>query len=448
LTDIVGITVDRFTGDHGYETRHSHVAEIVFRAVCDTDEARSDQLSRIVSGLDPGYSSDQRVLENICKGRSVSRTFVSVEHARKIFEVATAALPESAFLFQQAAILEMQHSKGSLDRAEEMAQTARTLDQNNHIYVHTLAEVSRRKAVEAVSKIRAEQLRAQSRKFLNEIKNNDPRKSLTYCNLLIDEVFDLLRAIPEDPKEYLIIEFDKKVAEAKARLDKARGEFPGEAEFPSAEGRLWQRLGDEVRAKRVLQQAMTLKSHSSGVFLRLAHVQASGEDVGSSIKTLRSGLQRFPSDKQLHLELALRLVEQTQTTSPDIEGHFGASYGVGDHALDARFYHACYLFWAGKIEDCRNLFDEISKRSSADYRKRPNPEEGIIDKFITEQIGSVASVRDDYFFIQSGCYPKQIFAHMTALSGIDISEITSGKQVRFRVRFNRRGPVASSVTIC
>ena len=447
LTDIVRITDDRFTGDPGYETRHSHVAEIVFRAVCDSDEARSVQLSRIVGGLDPGYSSDRRVLENICKGRNIARTFSSIQHARKIFEVATAALPESAFLFQQAALLEMQHPKGSLDYAEELAQTARRLDQNNHIYVHTLAEVSRRKANEAPSPVRAEQLRAQSRRFLNEISINDPRKSLTFCNLLIDEVIDLLRALPEDPKEYMIIEFDRKVAEAKQRLDKARRDFPGEAEFPFAEGRLWQRLGYEVRAKRVLQQATALKANNSGVFLRLAQVQANGGEVKNSIETLRAGLQRFPSDKQLHLELALRLVEHNRTTSPEIEGHFGASYGVGDHALDARFFHACYLFWAGKIEESRNLFDEISSRANSDYRMRPNPEEGIIDQLIAQQTGSVASVRDDYFFIQSGCYPKQIFAHMTALSGVDISDLNSGKQVRFRVRFNRRGPVASSVVV-
>lgn len=289
--------------------------------------------------------------------------------------------------------------------------------------------------------------RAQSRRFLNEITINDPRRSLTFCNLLIDEVIDLLRALPEDPKEYMIIEFDRKVAEAKERLDKARRDFPGEAEFPSAEGRLWQRLGDEGRAKRVLQQATSLKSRNAGVFLRLAQVQAAGGEVVTSIDTLRSGLQRFPSDKQLHLALAMRLVEYNRTTSPEIEGHFGASYGVGDHALDARFFHACYLFWAGKIEECRNLFDEVSARSGGDYRKRPNPEEGIIDQFIAQQTGSVASVRDDYFFIQSGCYPRQIFAHMSALNGLDISELSAGEQVRFRVRFNRRGPVASSVII-
>lgn len=447
LTEIVRVTEDRFTGDAGYETRHSHVAEIVFRAVCDSDEARSAQLSRIVGGLDPGYSSDRRVLENVCKGRNIAKTFSSVQHARKIFEVATAALPDSAFLFQQAALLEMQHLQGSLEYAEELAQTARDLDQNNHIYIHTLAEVSRRKANAAPSLIKAEQLRAQSRRYLNEISINDPRKSLTFCNLLIDEVIELLRTLPEEPKTYMIIEFDRKVAEAKLRLDKARRDFPGEAEFPSAEGRLWQRLGDEVRAKRVLQQATALKANSSGVFLRLAQVQASSGEVERSTETLRAGLQRFPSDKQLHLELALRLIELHRITSPEIEGHFGASYGVGDHALDARFFHACYLFWVGKIEEAKNLFDEINSRASSDYRKRPNPEEGIIDQLIAQQTGTVASIRDDYFFIQSGCYPKQIFAHMTALNGVNISELNSGKQVRFRVRFNRRGPVASSVVV-
>ena len=445
LKGIVRTTKNRYIDDDGYVTRHTHVADIVFRVKCKSDDERSAQFSRIIAGLDPGYSSDKRILTSICKGRKIAETFNSVAKARDIFNAATSALPDNAFLFQQAAILEMVHSKGSLERAEELAQIARTVDENNPIYVHTLAEVARRKANDAANEVRAQQLRAQSRRYLNEISKADSYTSLTFCNLLIDEVVDLLQSLPENPKRYQILDFDQKIDEAKKRLERAKREFPGEAEFPSAEGRLWQCLGERSRATRMLQQAAALHTRNSGVFLRLARVQSNSGELDASIKTLTEGISRFPEDKQIHLELALCLIKRDCTTTAEIEGHFRASYGVGDHALDARFYHACYLFWAGSIKESRKLFEEVYERSGEDYRKRPNPEEGLIDQFIGQQTGMIASIKNDYFFIQSGCYPEQIFAHASALSNVEIDNLETTIAVRFRIRFNRRGPVATSV---
>src|SRR5690606_20016403 len=120
------------------------------------------------------------------------------------------------------------------DRAQELAEIARELDNHNHIYVHTLAEIARRKANVAQSKVRSERLRAQSRSYLNEIRAKDSRKDLTFCNLLIDEAVELLRGISEDSKEHEVVEFDEKVSEAVDRLRRAQQDFPGEAEFPSA----------------------------------------------------------------------------------------------------------------------------------------------------------------------------------------------------------------------
>lgn len=445
LKGIVRTTKNRFIGDDGYVARHAHVADIVFRVKCESDEERSAQLSRVIGGLDPGYSSDNRILVSICKGRKIAETFNSVASAREIFKAAVSALPNNAFLFQQAAIFEMVHPTGSLDRAEKLALAARDVDKINPIYAHTLAEVARHKANAAVSEVRAHQFRAKSRRYLNEISKADSYTSLTFCNLLIDEVIDLLQSLPEDPKKNQILDFNQKVGEAEKRLDKAKRDFPDEAGFPSAEGRLWQRLGEESRAKHMLQQAASLHTSNPGVFLRLARVESSGGELYAAIKTLSKGISRFPEDKQIHLELALRLIERDRITTPEIEGHFRASYGVGDHALDARFYHACYLFWAGLIQESQKLFDEVCERSSKDYRKRPNPEEGLIDQFVGQQTGMIASIKNDFFFIQSACYPKQIFAHASALSGVEMKDLTTGNFVRFSIRFNRLGPVATSV---
>lgn len=240
LRDIVSVVTDTYTGDKGYETRHTRVSRILFGVACPDDDEKSRQLSRILTGLDAGFSSDKRVIENICKGRVLAREFSSIEAARQIFDTAIEALPDSAFLYQQAAILEYLHRHGSLERSQQLAETAREIDDNNHIYIHTLAEVARRQANATDSKVLSEKLRAQSRSYLNEIWLKDARKDLSFCRLLIDEALELLRNLPEDAKDHELVEFDDKVAEAVERLRRAQQDFPGEAEFPSAEGQLWQ----------------------------------------------------------------------------------------------------------------------------------------------------------------------------------------------------------------
>ena len=447
LQDIVRTTHDRYTGDNGYETRHAHVARLVFSVACESDEERAVQFARIIGGLDTGYSSDRRILNGICRGREIARTFRDVESARGIFDTAMAAMPSSAFLYQQAAILEMHHDGGSLDRAEELALEARALDGTNHIYLHTLAEVARRKAKIARSVVRADQLRAQSRSYLNGIHRAEPRKSLSYCNLLVDEVQAMLHALPDEPKEYQIVEFDQKVAEAVARLQRAQRDHPGEAEFPTAEGRLYQLLGQEDRAKRMLKIATGLRTNTAGVFLRLAQILHKGGDLDAAIQTLQDGLTRFSSEKQLHLQMALRLIEKRQTTDPVIEGHLRASYGAGDHAHDARFYHAAYLFWAGRIDDSRALFDMIDERADAAYRTGSVPTEDVISARLEEQTGTIEAIKDSYFFIRFGGWPRALFAHASTLVEDGIEDLIRGATVRFHIRFGRKGPTAVEVKL-
>ena len=169
LKGIVKVGTDGVTRDRSYKTRHPRVAEIVFGRVCLTDQDKSDQLCRILEGLDAGYSSDRRILTEICRGRTLAQKFDKIENAREIFEVAHRACPTEAFLYQQAAIMEYSGRNGSLDRAQRLAERARELDNNNHIYIHTLAEIARRMASEAGSQVRRDQLRNRARALLGEI---------------------------------------------------------------------------------------------------------------------------------------------------------------------------------------------------------------------------------------------------------------------------------------
>ena len=442
LRDIVSVVHDPYTGDKGYETRHARVSSILFGVACPNDEEKSRQLSRILTGLDSGFSSDKRVIESVCKGRVLAQEFSQVVPARQVFETALRLLPSSAFLHQQAAMLEYLHRDGSLENAQQLAETARELDDNNHIYIHTLAEVARRRANTAASRVLSERYRAQSRSYLNEIWLKDARKDLSFCRLLIDEAVDLLRSLPDEAKDHELIEFDDKVDEATERLRRAQQDFPNESEFPSAEGQLWQRLGESEKASIAFKKAIAVRPRNSGAFARLSTIQkVSGSDSEASV-TLAKALEQFPNDKNVHLQIAKLKFDMGPETAPEAEFHLKSSFGPGDHNFDARFLLAEFFFWAGRADESKKLFEEIDAKAPTEFRKLAPASDDVITSKLGTYAGTIEAVKDRFFFIRFGGYPMAIFAHMSSLVDINFDELQVGAPITFKLRFNRRGPVA------
>ncbi len=446
LRDIISVVMDSYTGDKGYESRHTRVSSILFGVACTADTEKSAQLSRVLTGLDVGFSSDRRIVGKICKGRTIAQQFSDIGEARRVFDTAIQALPNSAFLYQQAAILEYLHDKGSLDSAYKLAENARSIDENNHIYIHTLAEVTRRKANAATSIVAKERLRSQSRSYLNEISISSSINDLTFCRLLIDEAIDHLRRLPHKASDHELLEFDRRVADAVERLRRAQQDFPNEADFPSAEGYLWEKLGEEQKASQALTKAIAIHPRNSGVFARLSRIQRAGGSEADATKTLEEALIRFPNDKNVHLHAALLRIEADGDPSI-VEYHFKSSFGPGDHNFDARYFFAEFLFKSGRVQECKELFDEIDAKAPVNFRKSSPASDDVITRRLTEFTGTVETVKDRYFFIRFGGYPVAIFSHISSLDDMTFDELRVGLVVVFRVRFNRRGPVASTVWV-
>lgn len=442
LLDIVNVVHDPYTGDKGYQARHSRVSRILFGVACPNDEEKAHQLSRTLKGLDAGFSSDMRVIENVCKGRDVAREFSQIEPPRQVFETALHALPRSAFLHQQAAMLEYLHPHGSLDRAQELAETSRELDDNNHIYIHTLAEVARRQADAAASKVLSARYRAQSRSYLNEIWLKDSRKDLTFCRLLIDEAVDLLRNLQDDANDYELIEFDDKVEEAVVRLRRAQQDFPNEAEFPNAEGQLWNKLGESEKALMAFTKAIAVRPRNSGAFARLSKIHKVGGRHSEASQILAKALEQFPDDKNVHLQMAILKFNMETETAAEVEFHLKSSFGPGDHNYDARFMLAEFLFWAGRADESKKLFDEIDAKAPEKFRRPAPATDDVITSKLGEYAGTIESIKDRFFFIRFGGYPSAIFSHMSSLRGVNFDELQVGASIMFKIRFNRRGPIA------
>tara|TARA_R110000868_G_scaffold133642_3_gene345326 strand:- start:8222 stop:11353 length:3132 start_codon:yes stop_codon:yes gene_type:complete len=447
LKGVVQVRDEKHTGDYFYKTRHARVATLVFRQVCSTDEQKARQFKRIIEGFDVGYSSDMRVLEEITRGRALAESFGRPDDARDIYETSIQIAPKQAFLHQQWAIFESIHPHGSLLLAEAHATIAHDLEPRNKIFIHTQAEVARKRANEEQSEILKDSLRRFARARLNEMPQQDRFVASSRCKLLVDEVNDLSKTLSDTPREHDAQVFAEKLSEAENALRKAQQEHPEDADIIQVEARLRDILAQEDRSLRALERAWAAGPRGAGTAIRLARIYEVREREADVLKVLQEALIRNPDDKPTHHALALYYLRQTDRDNGLIEYHLRKSFSSEDHNFEHRYVLAEFLFLIGSIEDSQGFFEIIDKRAPAHFRPRPPREDTVVTAKLGSFTGSVEGIKSGYAFIRSGSYPKAIFAHASNFEDDSFEDLELGIDVSFRIRFNRSGPMAMEVRV-
>ncbi|NTF55017.1 P-loop NTPase [Rhizobium rhizogenes] len=446
LLNIVKAETDRYSGDYSYRTRHSRVAQLVFRQACSTDEQKADQFARIISGLDFGYSSDSRALEQITKGRSLANTFAEPEPGRRIYEAAISVAPNQAFIYQQWALFELHHPGGSLEEAERQANEAHKIDEKNTAVIHTQAEIDRIRATKVSSALMKDQLRRRARERLNSLSNNSPYAVSSRCKLLVDEIVELKRDLHDDGPEHEAIFFAEKTQEAENRIRLALQQFPDDPDIAQVEARFREEMDQEERALRALERALRLNPKGSGAAIRVARIYRSRHQSDAALRVLTEALASNSDDKALHAEMAKHHLSEASADDDVIESHLRRAFSTGDGNFEARFELGQFLFSRGEMVKAAALFEEIDKKAPQTFRPVAN-RENLFSKRIPMQAGYVQSISGHMFFVRSGAYPKEILAHKASIAVGDFEDITVGTNIRFTVRFNRKGPVATSIAV-
>ena len=106
---------------------------------------------------------------------------------------------------------------------------------------------------------------------------------------------------------------------------------------------------------------------------------------------------------------------------------------------------AQFLFATGEVDRADEIFAEIDRRAPPQFRTMAPKSDNVITVGLRVMSGTIETVNPGYFFLRSGAYPKNIFAHRSAFEESEVDDMEHGDQVFFRLRFNRRGPVAVSV---
>jgi tetratricopeptide (TPR) repeat protein len=446
LKDMVIVEEDKY-GDYVYKTRHPNIAALVFSQVCDDDSAKSAQFIRFIEGFDVGYSSDRRTLEGICRGRTLAAQFLNPEEARDIYEAATQAAPNQAYLYQQWAIFETTHPRGDVLKAERLAETAAVMEPGNNPFIHTQAEVARKRANVETSAVLKHQLRRQARMFLNKLPRNDRFTVSSRCKLLVDEIADLSDELRDDERGSDDSFFAEKLRDTETMLMKAQQAFPDDAEMFEIEARLWSEMKDKTKALRALERAWRKMPRGSGTAIRIGKIYATAGRRPDELKVLTEALDRNPEDKAAHYAMAIHLLGDDPINNASVIYHLGSSFQTSDANFEARFTFAQFLFATGDVDRAVALFSDIDKRAPKEFRRFAPRVDSLITAPLPTYRGTVESTRDNNIFIRSAAYPNRIFAHRSALDDEEADEMEVGQQVFFRLRFNRVGPVAVSVSL-
>ena len=443
LENVVLVSHNPTTNDYQYETRHARVATLVFQQACPEGEARANQLIRILRGLDIGYTSDQRVLLDIVRGRNLSKKMPSVAAGREVYRTATEIAPQEGFVLQQWAIFEFVHPEGSLQEAERIANRARDLDPRSQSIIHTQAEIARKCAISAPSSIAKDQFRVQTRARLSELRDTNSRFAYsTRLKLLVDEISDLSAAIGDNPREKDVIFLGEKIKSAELVLLKAEQVFADDTDLLETEARLRRALSQHTRAQQALERAWKAGHRGIGVPIRLADVYLLQGDAARARGILEETLAQDADSTELHYRMADFLLKNYPSEQRLIVDHLAAAYTRNDGRYEARYLHAQCLFWVGHLEDCATLFSDIDARAPAKFKESPRVVETPVTRLLPRYSGTICRVEMTFALVKSPAYIHELFSRDRFSPPETWDRLRFGLEVNFKIAFHRSGPIA------
>lgn len=446
LEDVVLVHTNKYTGEHEYMARHKRVASLVFKQIYSEDGDRVKQLVRLIEYLDEGYESDRRALNSLIKGRNIVDLIGDVDAGREVYDCIVTLLGQRWYIYHQRATFELKHRYGSLDLAESSALRALEIEPNKSVVQHTLAEISRRKASLAKTKIQKDTYRSQARKRLAKIKSGRfGHAESSMCKIMLDELKDLA-AETDLNNENSVSELVEKSKVVRLKIDKAINNFPLEMDFQKLRSNFFTILKDSAKAKQALEKAWALSKRGSGVAMQLARLYLNENDVNKAVEILTESLQEVPDDPMLNLEMARLIIEH----KPDISKaglYLSRSYRSSDRNYQARYLHAQYLILVSEPKSAAELFTQIDEFAPNGFLSRYQSEHTPIAKKLGTIDGRVISKQASFAFVSTPKYPENIFVSSDLYSTSEWDEVKINSKIMFTIGFNRRGPVANTVIV-
>lgn len=450
LSHIVRLREDSRTGDYVYEARHSFIAGLVYEEALHTSEERFENLSRILTKLNPAYSYDSEVVIGLVKADQLTKAISNPSRVRQLYDIGEANFGSNIAILHQRSIFELHqaNSISGLAKVEELLRRAIDVEPHNRSLKHTLAEIHLKRSRLATNEVEVDSWRSKAVALASNLTNrtSSPYPFHTILKVKLDEIREALAQGDE-------AKFGTRLGEAlngfENTLRTALQRFPNDSMLLGVEGEFFQLLSNQPRAEDAFRKAFEQNQRSTIAARRLVKMLRARKAHGDAEDVLQIALESNPSDKTLHFEISMVMLSSApdadQKRSDEILYHLRRAFTSLGSDFYAQFWYARQLFVAGNVEDALSIYSGL-RDAKVGFSEKTRVRGTIRDSMgeARRYRGTVVVDRATHAIFSNNEPSARVFYHKGDTHESD-EAFAVGRMATYTIGFNLLGPCAQKV---
>jgi hypothetical protein len=424
--------------DFVFQSRHQHIAELVFEQVLVDLNSRYDKYISIISKLDIDYDSDRQVFIAMTNARNLLNVFKDPDMIRSIYQIAYENVGEISSLMQQESIFEMNSNGGNLEKASNLLDLAHEIDPKNGSIAHSKAEFLLRKAEKTPQRLLANNLLNNAKEICNEIISNKRNKNIVHAYHTLLKIYLQELKISIDNQIDNLIEV--KIQEFEKTLNKAKQFYPNESFFHDAEASFNKLINNTPKALEALKSAFDFNKRSTYLATRLSNYYIEEGKIDESLNVLELSLAVNENDKDLNFRYAKLLSEKSPENYVNLKHYLRKSFTKGDKRYESQYWYARCLYLLDEKDESLIYFNSL-KDIPLDVRIKRK-----LNGFITLNgknkvfEGTIIKLENSFGFIKKDFTGESIYF----IRNINDS-LKYNSRVKFYLAFNFNGLIAEVI---
>ncbi|OEC85315.1 hypothetical protein A9Z07_12720 [Acinetobacter sp. YK3] len=428
-----------------YTSRHSHIAQHVFKQAFLSEMDKAQQLIKIIRYLNIGFDTDSKALDFILKGKVLAEEFDSKELAHSIFNVAQDIGVNSTFILHQRAILEINHHNHNYELALDYLKRINSSDgyYDMRTVEHTKANAYRKIALNSSSRHEKIKYRNMSLKLLNENIRTSNRTSMPYHTkglVLLDEIKDC-----DNENELVDI-----IKDFENNLSAGFKKFPYDESLTVLEHDFSDVIDNSPRAIEKIKEALRKNSDNVYIVQRYAKFYIKKKDFNEARTCMLSFLRNDVNNRAVNYLMACSYVKENETLHfQNAIKYLKKCYSPKDTNYEPKFLHACLEYIYQSEDRALKIFLDLSQ-SNISPKIKNKVSHVIIDMYGNEKFfdAVVVTINDQFGFVKTSKYAENIYVHKSTIADQDVWEaLRPGDSLKISIWFSFRGPRAKTTII-
>ena len=428
-----------------YTTRHSYIAQHVFKQAFLSEMDKAQQLIKIIRYLNIGFDTDSKALDFILKGRILAEEFNDKDLAHSIFNIAQDIGVNNAFILHQRAIFEINHQNPNYELALDYL---KRINSNDGYYdmrtvEHTKANAYRKIALNSSSKQDKIKYRNLSLKLLNDNIRTSNRTSMPYHTkglVLLDEIKDCDN---ENDLVDIIKDFEN-------NLSAGFKKFPYDESLTVLEHDFSDEIDNSPRAIEKIKEALRKNSDNIYIVQRYAKFYIKKNDFLEARTCMLNFLRNDVNNRTINYLMAYSYIKENESLYfQNAIKYLKKCYSPRDSNYEPKFLHACLEYIYQSEEKALKIFTDLNQ-SNVSPKIKNKPTHMIRDSEGNERFfdAIIVTINDQFGFVKTSKYAENIHVHKSTISNEeDWEALRPGDPLKISIWFSFRGPRAKTAII-